>query len=176
MDSAYELKQLFNRISRRVRLFMWESGQGQVLCALPDQFGKQLVLSLPEQNLRFPLHYYEKEGRIFTFLSSGESAALDRAITENSAVEVWMRNGWYAASAHFLTDEEAENELSDLSVEGLFGKLGCRLTQGRLECLRIAALKRVTPRAGEKGPGNLSWVWFAAGMLFCGMWLKDRKK
>ena len=176
MGTTHDLKIVFDRFSRRARVFMWESGQGQILNALPEQFGNQLVLSLPEQELRLPLHYFERDGIVYTFLNDSEGVTLSQAAAENCAIEVWMKNGWFTASASVLNEEETADLLSGISSESLFGTIGCRLPQSGIAGTQIAALKRKAPRTGGKGPGGRSWVWFAASALFFTLWFKDRKK
>lgn len=170
-----DTRMIRREVTRRSTLFLWNSGQGRALNAFPRLFGTQLVLLIPHKNIRLPMRCFERNGDYYALLMPEDQSAVRNALAENSAVEIWLANGWYSASAVILPLTDREQLFAELTVGEVYGEIGSRFPQQASDRLEVIRIVRNAPRAGDKGPGSGSWIWpLISGILF-GMLLRKKK-
>ena len=157
---------------QKVRLFCWETGLGPAINAVPAVSGEQAVLYFPGRSGKFSLSCCEFDGRVLMALTEEELQKISGVLLQSPAVEVWMKDGWYAGTARLLTPEEQAVLTAKITDEQFFGKAGNMLGRSLQKDCRLIEVTRSAPCTGRSGPGSKAWVWPLAACLL----LFSRKK
>ncbi len=118
---------------------------------------------------RTPLIYSEHQGEIYAASGFGSSSDWYKNILRNPQVEIWMPDGWWVGTAedvstapdalsvfkHLLNTDPIAAKTSGLDPETAEDK---DIKEFMKTC-RLVHIRRVSPRTGEGGPGDLSWIW-----------------
>ena len=163
-------------ISEKAAVCAWKSGLGGVMNLLPSAFGRNLVLRFPARNKDLVLNYVEKDGVILALLPEEEFPEVEDILLSGTGAEVWMKNGWFTASALLLSEKESE-EMGIPDPEAAYGSIGSLVPGFSVRNCRMVRIVRNAPCTGEHGPGEFSWVWAAlAGLLLLSSGKKEDKK
>jgi hypothetical protein len=172
----FDRQMLFEKICKKAQLWMWKSGLGKIINGLPGIFGSHLVIELSGNNQMLPLHYIENANEVFAIVDFEDDKKHSQILLANSAIQVWMKSGWFSGSAQILQGKERELLQQSLSLENVYGKLGCRLWCRDPNSWQIISIHRNAACTGEKGPGQYSWVWALTTLFFFFAWLGKKRK
>jgi len=88
---------------------------------------------------------------------------------------VWLPEGWWSGIAEDITSQKERLALlrQVLIASGFAARLAginpLTITDGELDAVttdyRLVRIRRLAPRTGREGPGDLSWVWPLATMI-----------
>ncbi|MBI4514399.1 MAG: nitroreductase family deazaflavin-dependent oxidoreductase [Deltaproteobacteria bacterium] len=168
----------------RFMLLLWRLGLGAWVNAWPALGGRIMVLvhtGRRSGRRRFtPLNYAIISGDVYCLAGFGSGSDWYRNILAQPQVELWLPEGWWAATAEELAGAGAQSEWlrAVLLNSGLAARAAgidpLRITD---EALRAATatyhlirLRRTAARTGAGGPGELAWVWPVATVLLL-LWL-----
>lgn len=179
-DSRYAemLRQGFKQFNPFM-LWMWRLGLGQWLNIAPTLFGRFLVIVHTGRKTglqRFtPVNYARIDGELYCTAGFGQQSDWYRNIQANPAVEVWLPNGWWTATAEEASDEPGRVERLRAVLFGsgfvapLVGVDPRRLDDAALDQAtrdyRLVRLRLGTARTGDGGPGEYAWVWPLLAMM-----------
>lgn len=163
-------------IERQTELWMWKTGLGKIMNSIPKYIGNSLVLTFMENHQMIPLKYQEISGEMIVIVEKEEDIRSTEVLLSNSAIQVWMKNGWYSGNALIVTGEKRDLLLSSITTEKMFGKFGSRHVQQNPHKWQVLSIQRNSACTGEKGPGQYSWLWAASTVLFFFAWLRRKLK
>lgn len=169
---------------------MWRLGLGKWINAWPEVGGRILVIThhgrKSGKRYRTPVNYCEVNGDIYCTAGFGSGADWYQNILVNPQVEVWMPDSWWAAIAEDAsTSLEARGILRKVLIASgfaarIFGidpkTMPDEEVDELLKIYRIIRLRRVAPRTGKDGPGDLAWIWPLTSFLFFFLWLCKRPR
>ena len=161
-------------LGSKTRIGLWKTGLGPALNIAPDSFGEQLVLLFADGQ-KLPLFCFSIEETLYAVVEQEKVSQCSQKLLNSSAVEVWMKAGWYSATASLVPESSMEDlteKMKDLSV---YGKVGAWLGGETSQTHRVILIKLNGARTGEKGPGQYSWIWAAAALYFFASSLKRKK-
>lgn len=154
-------------------LLLWRLGLGRWVNAWPSVGGRILVLThtgrVSGRRRQTPLNYAEVDGELYCTAGFGGRCDWYRNVRAHPQVEVWLPEGWWAASAEEVTDPA--QRLTRLRqvligsgvVAPLAGVNPHTLDDAALAAAtadyRVIHLRRTAARTGPGGPGELAWVW-----------------
>jgi hypothetical protein len=174
-ESAPDLKKVQSRLAKMTRTWLWQSGLGAVLNVHPAITGSQLVVVFADGK-KVPMNCLEQGETILAMMDEADIAEVHPSLTANSAVQIWMANGWYNASACILSHDETSEWFRKTSPEQFFGKFGASLRDPHEDSqMRLMELRKVSACTGANGPGQYAWVWAAASLFFFFSWVTKRK-
>lgn len=145
-------------------VWTWLSGLGPVRNALPDFFGRELVLIFSGDALKRSFYFIEADGELFALVLDDSAAEIERRILAGPIVQLWTEDGWYSAEARILSREDQSALLSGLDSSKIFGSLTTRLL-GEKAVSRVIALRRIATCTGKNGPGQYAWMWAALSLF-----------
>jgi len=173
------LRQAFRWLNRFM-VPLWRLGLGGLLNSWPSVGGQFMVLvhrgRRSGREYRTPLNYAIVKGDIHCLAGFGRATDWYRNALAAPNVQVWMRDGWWEASAVDVSDAPERIELFRAVLIGsgfatyVAGIDPRRLSDVRLDeetsDYRLLRLERTTARTGAGGPGDLAFVWpWAVGLL-----------
>lgn len=139
----------------------------------PNKMPQMLVMTHAESSsgkaFRTALFYTEQGGDIYVLAGLGEASDWFKDILRNPQVELWMNEGWWTGVAEDVTN--APNALALLRQLLLDNPLAAKesgldietasepVLKEYLKSVRVAHIRRVAPRTGTDGPGDLAWIW-----------------
>jgi len=170
------LQKAVSLMDRQAELWMWKTGLGKIINGIPNYFGNSLVLIFMENHQMIPLKYQEVSGEIVAVLSNEEDIRNSEILLSNSAIQVWMKNGWYSGNAQILVGEKRTALLSHITAEKMVGKFGSRRGKQNLDRWQLLSIQRNAACTGEKGPGQYSWIWAVSTFYFFFAWLRKKAK
>ncbi len=139
-------------------VWIWTTGLGPLRNALPDLFGRELILVFSDGAAKEGCFCFEKNGALYALIQGSKSAEVERRILSGSIVQLWSDDGWFSAEARILPGEEAEAILDGVRDRELYGAIGARAMAGRT-ISRVIELRRIAACTGKKGPGQYAWIW-----------------
>ena len=170
------LQKAVSMIERQTELWMWKTGLGKIVNCAPDYFGNSLVLIFMGNHQMIPLKYQEISGEIIAVTEKEEDIRNAEVLLSNSAIQVWMKNGWYSGNALVVTGEKRNLLLSSIIIGKMFGHFGSRHVQQNPQKWQVLSIQRNAACTGEKGPGQYSWVWAVSTVFFFFAWLRKKVK
>lgn len=142
--------------------WLWESGLGSVRNALPDFFGRELVIVFPTESMKRAFPCFEENGQLYAVIpADGRNNEMERLVVSTPIVQLWCDDGWYSAEAKFAPSEEAEDLLRRVPASGIYGAVLARFYEDTA-APRVLVLRRLGACTGRNGPGRYAWVWAAA--------------
>lgn len=170
--SPTTLRQGF-RLFNRYMVLLWRLGLGRWLNALPEAFGRYMVISHVGRRTgarrRTPVNYAIADGDVYCVAGFGPGSDWYRNLKANPMVEVWLPDGWWDGLA---TDEsDAPDRLSlvrrVLIASGFASRAAgidpAMVSDAELGAAtrdyRLIRIHRTVPRTGNDGPGDLAWMW-----------------
>jgi deazaflavin-dependent oxidoreductase (nitroreductase family) len=167
---ADQMRQAFRWLNRFM-ISLWRLGLGGLLNSWPADRGRR-----SGRQYRTPLNYAMVKGDIYCLAGFGRATDWYRNALATPNLQVWMRDGWWEASAVDVTDAPQRIQLIRAVLIGsgfatyVAGINPRRLSDVQLDektsDYRLLKLERMTARTGPGGPGDLAWVWpWAAGLL-----------
>lgn len=144
--------------------WLWESGLGTVRNALPDFFGRELVIIFPTESIKRAYPCFEENGQLYAVIPADErNAEMERLAVSAPIVQLWCDDGWYSAEVKILTTDSAEDLLRRVPLSRIYGSVLARYYQGEA-APRFLTLRRLGACTGKNGPGRYAWVWAAAAV------------
>jgi deazaflavin-dependent oxidoreductase (nitroreductase family) len=181
---THPLARLF-RSFNRFMVLLWRLGLGPWFNFWPTLSGRILVLvhSGRRSGKRYytPLNYALRNGEIYCVAGFGPTCDWYRNLIANPQVELWLPDGWWVGLAEEILEPELRWEAlkavlaSSGPAASLFGvspRLEENLLRQRTASYRVIRLRRVAPRTGANGPGDLAWVW---PLITLWVWLRGRR-
>lgn len=144
-------------------VWLWLSGLGSVRNALPEFFGRELVLIFPGDSYKRSYPYIEKDGDLYALILDDSAAEAEKRILAAPIVQLWTADGWYSADARVLIPADQAVLLRGRDPERLFGSLGARFLAEK-PILRVISLRRIAACTGKNGPGQYAWAWAALSL------------
>lgn len=172
MNTQEKTMQKAFRVLNRFMVMMYRLGMAPLLNCFPPILGQIMILNhtgrKSGRKYQSGLNFFEQDGSIYCAAGFGSGSDWYRNITVNPHVEVWVNNNW-----HLCTVEEIENNMENLPImrqvlicsgfaayaEGIDPrKLSDEALFDAVSSYRLIKLKRVEPRTGNGGPGDLAWI------------------
>ncbi|WP_299030117.1 nitroreductase family deazaflavin-dependent oxidoreductase [uncultured Thermanaerothrix sp.] len=177
------------RLLRRLNaliVLLWRLGLGPWFNFWPALSGRILILvhSGRKSGKRHltPLNYALLNGEIYCVTGFGPTSDWYRNLLANPQVELWLPDGWWVGLAEEIVEPVLREEaLKAVRTSGgliarLFGAPSPREDETPLSShtapYRVIRLRRVAPRTGTHGPGDLAWVW---PLITLWVWLRARR-
>ena len=171
-------------------LVMWRLGMGKLMNAWPDVFGRIMVIlhtgrvtGLPR---KAPVNYTIIDDDIYCTAGFGTNCDWYQNILKTPGVEVWLPDGWWFGEAEDVTavDNSLDTMREVLIASGfaawLFGMFPKQMSDEELASItkdyRLIRIRRLEPRTGPDGPGDLAWVWQIATFLLLPLVFCRRKR
>ena len=175
-DSGFELNKFKQVMNSRFKISLWQTGLGKIFNLSPLFTGSQMVVIFSD-NTRIPMNCIEHGETIFAIMNASDIAQAHPSLTANSAVQIWMKNGWFNATGQILSQEDTHEKLKIFPPDLFFGKLGASIRNPEEDsAIRLMEIRKVSACTGENGPGEYAWVWAAASAFFFLSWISNRKK
>jgi deazaflavin-dependent oxidoreductase (nitroreductase family) len=166
------------RIGNRAMVAMFRLGLGPWFLVWPRVSGRVLVLvhrgRRTGRRYLTPLNYAEVDGDVFCLAGFGPRTDWYQNALADPVVDVWLPNEWWRCSAEDVSDRPDRIRLLRAVLVGsgfaahLFG-IDPKMADQRLavvcEDYRLVRLRRIEPRTGPGGPGDLAWLWPVAAAL-----------
>ena len=173
-----QLRQGFKYFNRFM-LSLWRLGLGPMLNMGPTMAGRYMVITHTGRKSglkrRTPVNYAVVNDEVYCTAGFGSGSDWYRNIIVNPQVEVWLPDGWWAGIAEEVTHPEARLPLlRDVLIGSGFAALAAgvdpnKMTDEELDAAtkeyRLIHIRRVAPRTGQDGPGDLAWVWPVVTMI-----------
>lgn len=188
MNHSINYKRQAFRLFNYWMVFLWRLGLGALLSAWPGGFGTYMVIThrgrKSGRQFRTPVNFAEVNGEIYCLVGFGEGSDWYQNVLQSPQVEIWLPGGWFMGLA-----EETDIHREQLPiVRSVFYNSGFVARMMGLDPLRISdaellelskdyrliRVRRVSPRTGAGGPGDLIWLWplfFLVGLI-----IKPRKR
>lgn len=138
------------------------------------------------QRRRTPVNFAIIDGDVYCTAGFGRIAHWYRNIMANPGVELWLPDSWWTGEAEDVTGCEGHVDLMRqvLINSGFAAYLAGinphTLSDQALADLtadyRLIRIRRIAPRTGPDGPGELAWVWPASTFLLLGWLLRPRRR
>ena len=174
----------------RFMLILWRLGLGSWLNFWPEKLGRIMVLTHRGRKTgalrRTPVNYAEVEGEIYLTAGFGAGSDWYRNVMADPKVEVWLPDSWWAGELEEVTDAKLRLPLlRQVLIASGFAAYAAGVDPIKSSDEELAAftkdyrllrIKKVAPRTGPGGPGDLQWVWVVATFFFMAKWLSPRKK
>ena len=173
---SIDMEKIRTDCCRSARLWCWRSGLGRALNCRPLLFGQQLAVVFSDKTTCEPLYCVNFEGKTLAIVPPSEKQNCKEGLLNSSAIEIWMKSGWFSGNASFINEEEKENLCSSLKAEHIFGKSALLIRYPDLVSCDFLNITRSAACTGEKGPGQYSWVWAASSLFFFFAWLGAKNK
>jgi len=172
-----QLRKYFKYINQAM-VMMWRLGLGS-WGNQADLTGQIMVLTQTGRKSghrrRTPVNYALYNGDIYCTAGFGANSDWYRNVVANPQVEVWLPEGWWAGLAEDVTGIPEHIHLIRLVLiaSGFAatssGINPVTMSDEELEAAaagyRLVRIRRIAPRTGPGGPGDLAWVWPVATML-----------
>lgn len=190
MSSGEErLRQGFKAFNRFM-LFLWRLGLGAWVNGWPTVGGRIMVLTHTGRKSgirrRTPVNYAEIDGHLYCVAGFGAGSDWYRNLLANPQAEVWLPQGWWAATAADVTDRtESLPMLRQVLINSGFaarvaGIDPVRMSDNELRVAtnsyRLVQLQRTAACTGRGGPGELAWLWpLLTVVLLLYIWLYKKR-
>lgn len=175
---------LFNRFM----LLLWRLGLGPWLSYWPSVTGRFMVLVHKGRKTGTrrltPVNYAIVNGDVYCIAGFGSISHWYKNIAANSAVEVWLPEGWWAGEAEdatHITDflPVMRQVLAASGVVALLVGINPHYLSNaelavKVATYRLVRIRRTAPRTGNEGPGDLVWVWPLTLLGLLGWCLRQR--
>lgn len=184
LDKRPLLARLLHRLNTLIVL-LWRLGLGPWFNFWPALSGRILILihSGRKSGKRYltPLNYALLNGEIYCVTGFGPTSDWYRNLLANPQVELWLPDGWWVGLAEEILEPALREEAmrAVLASGGLMARLFSAPSpqdetalSSRTAHYRVIRLRRVAPRTGANGPGDLAWVW---PLITLWVWLKARR-
>ena len=141
-------------------VWAWLSGLGPARNALPEIFGRELVVIFSGETSKRAFPYLEADGELFALVSDESAAETERRILAGPIVQIWTDDGWYSAEARILSREDQAAFLNAHVPAQLYGSFCARFLSEK-PIARVVSLRRIAACTGKNGPGRYAWIWAA---------------
>jgi deazaflavin-dependent oxidoreductase (nitroreductase family) len=179
MNNADETLRQGFKLLNRVMVPVWRLGLGGIMNMGPENAGRYLVIThtgrksgLPH---RTPLNFGTVDGEIYVVAGFGSTADWYRNLMADPDAEIWLGSEWWQARAEDFSSAPNRIEIMRAVLTGsgfaarVAGINPSAISDQELDektrDYRIVHLRKVAPRTGLGGPGDLAWVWPVATLL-----------
>ena len=166
------LRQGFKAFNRFM-LLLWRLGLGAWVNSWPTVGGRILVLTHTGRKSgmrrKTPVNYAEVAGDFYCVAGFGPASDWYRNLLVNPQAEVWLPQGWWAATAADVTDSaESLPMLRQVLINSGFAARVAGIDPVRMSDVelrvatrsyRLVQLQRTVACTGNGGPGELAWIW-----------------
>lgn len=188
--SEERLRQAFKYFNRFM-LLLWRLGLGPTVNGWPTVGGRIMVLTHTGRKSgirrRTPVNYAEIGGELYCTAGFGNISDWYRNLLVKPQVEIWLPDGWWAATASDVTDRaDSLPILRQVLINSGFaaravGIEPVHISDEHLRRLtadyRLVQIHRTAPRTGADGPGDLAWLWpLTTLLLLLYLWLPANRK
>ncbi len=184
------LRQGFKRYLNPFMVCMWRLGLGPFVNVWPPVGGRIMVIAHTGRKTgrrRFaPVNYAVVDGEIYCTAGFGGISDWYRNLMAKPEAEVWLPDGWWAATVEELSDSEQRLPLlRHVLIASGFAARAAGIDPFHIsdEALtktaanyRLLRLKRTAACTGPGGPGELAWVWPLAAMILLPLAMRKRKR
>jgi len=135
---------------------------------------------------RTPVNYAVVDGEVYCLAGFGARTDWYRNLLADPQVEIWLPDGWYSGVAEDVSEDPRRLPLlrQVLIASGFAARAAGidprRITDEQLQAVssdyRLVRIRRVQPRTGPGGPGDLAWVWPLSTLVLIGLLLIRRKR
>ena len=135
---------------------------------------------------RTPVNYAVVDGEVYCLAGFGARTDWYRNLLADPQVEIWLPDGWYSGVAEDVSEDPRRLPLlrQVLIASGFAARAAGieprRITDEQLQTVssdyRLVRIRRVQPRTGPGGPGDLAWVWPLSTLVLIGLLLIRRKR
>ncbi len=175
----------------KLMILLWRLGLGRWINATPETGGRIMVLTTTGRKSglkrRAPVNYARLNGDVYCLAGFGQSTHWYRNVMADPAVEVWLPDGWWAGYAEEVTDPEdrlsAVRQVmfnSGFAAEAFEGidphTISDETLREKAADWPVIRVRLEQPLSGSGGPGDLAWMWPAAGALVALVWLWRRRR
>jgi deazaflavin-dependent oxidoreductase (nitroreductase family) len=188
-EMAVKLRQGFKYLNKYM-LTMWRLGMGHWFNLWPEGWGQVMVIThtgrVTGKTHRTPVNFAILDGDIYCIAGFGQITDWYRNILINKEVEVWLPDGWWKGVAEDQSQSDDRPRImraviiASGFVAPLFGIDPKELDDealARISCsYKVVRIRRVSPKTGPGGPGDLSWVWQVATFILLPLVFIRRKK
>jgi deazaflavin-dependent oxidoreductase (nitroreductase family) len=159
------------KVLNRFMLLMWRLGLGSWLNAWPQVGGRIMVIThlgrKSGQWRHTPVNYALIGGDVYCVAGFGRVSDWYRNILAHPRVEIWLPDGWWAAIAEDISDDN--NRLAWLREVLIASGFAAYLAGINPHAMsddalaevtadyRLIRIRRLEARTGENGPGDLAW-------------------
>ncbi len=189
-SSEEKLRQGFKRYLNPFMVFLWRLGLGPFINAWPPVGGRIMVIAHTGRKTgrrRYaPVNYAVVDGEIYCTAGFGGISDWYRNLLAKPEAEVWLPDGWWAATVEDVSDSEQRLPLlRHVLIASGFAARAAGIDPFHIsdEALaktaanyRLLRLKRTAARTGPGGPGELAWVWPLAAMILLPLAMRKRKR
>ncbi|MCE7988073.1 MAG: nitroreductase family deazaflavin-dependent oxidoreductase [Caldilinea sp. CFX5] len=190
MDTNEEcLRQGFKSFNRFM-ILLWRLGLGAWVNGWPTVGGRIMVLTHTGRKSgmrrRTPVNYAEIDGALYCTAGFGPGSDWYRNLLVNPQVEVWLPQGWWAATAADVTNRaERLSILRQVLINSGFAARAAGIDPVRMSDVelrvatsgyRLVQIQRTAACTGRGGPGELAWIWplLTLGLLLY-IWLPKKR-
>ena len=188
MNQSKDYKRQMFRLFNHWMVFLWRLGLGAVLSAWPGGFGTYMVIThrgrKSGRQYRTPVNFAEVNGEIYCVVGFGDDSDWYRNVVNTPHVEIWLPGGWFMGMAeeNDITRDKLATVRSIFYNSGFVARLmgmdPLRISDAELleisKDYHLIHIRRLSPRTGSGGPGDLIWLWPVFFVL--GFFLKPRKR
>jgi deazaflavin-dependent oxidoreductase (nitroreductase family) len=171
-------------------IVLWRLGLGGWVNFWPEKAGQVLVLVHRGRKTgalrRTPVNYAEVNGDLYVTAGFGAVADWYRNLKADPKVEVWLPDSWWAGEAEEIVDPLLRLlMLRKVLVASGFAayaagidpiKMSDAEVDAQTKDYRVLRIRKVAPRTGPGGPGDLNWVWVVATFFLLAKLLQRRRK
>ena len=177
-ELAKKLQQGF-KVFNKFMVFMWRLGLGPWINGWPKVGGQILVITHLGRKSglkrKTPANFAIIEDEIYCTAGFGSTCDWYRNILFHPEIEIWLPNGWWAATAEDVS--ESVNRLKimrQVLIGSGFASFAAGIDPYKIsdedlekvtQSYKLIHITQTTPRTGAGGPGDLWWVWPTAVMI-----------
>ena len=173
------LRQSFKQFNKFM-ILLWRLGLGKWVNFWPEGLGQIMVITHTgrKSGLRrkTPVNYACINNDIYCTAGFGAGSDWYKNILSNSAVEIWLPDGWWNGTARDISDSPQRlSILREVLIKSGFAasafggvkpKIVSDLELLQLtETYRLVQIKKEEKLNGPGGPGDLAYFWPAAGLI-----------
>jgi len=189
IDKEKALQQGFKYLNKFM-LGMWRLGLGTWVNAWPEVGGRIMVITHTgrKSGLRrhTPVNYAIVDGELYCTAGFGPTSDWYRNIMADPQVEVWLPDGWWEGAAEDISQHPARTALlREVLIASGFAARAAGIDPRTMNDEEISQatskyplihIRRVAPRTGPGGPGDLAWIWPLATMILLPIALRKRRR
>lgn len=188
MTNADVLRTAFKYFNKFMVLF-WRLGLGPWINISPSTMGRIMVLTTTGRKSglkrRTPVNYARINGDVYCLAGFGHVSDWYRNVTAHPEVEVWLPDGWWSGHAEEIIDPETRlSTVRQVLIGSGFAAeafedinphtISDDALREKMADWPVIHIRLEQALSGRGGPGDLVWVWPAAGAALLTLFLLRR--